>query len=268
MKTDILFLSHGGGPMPLLGDPGHASLVQRLQQISSDIPRPDLILMISAHWEESVVTITSGAMPTLMYDYYGFPQQSYELKYPCSGSPDLAFDIQELLQQSNIESRMDAKRGFDHGVFVPLMLMYPEADIPVVQLSLLNSLNAGAHLNLGKALKGLKDAHRSSRLLVIGSGFSFHNMREFFLPSPTSNTRNRAFEQWLIQTCMRDDLTESERSERLNQWATAPHARYCHPREEHLLPLHICSGMAGVAASRHWKVNVLGKQSSIFYWPG
>lgn len=268
MQTDILFLSHGGGPMPLLGDPGHADLVASLTHIAGEIPKPTAILVISAHWEERVPTITAGANPDLIYDYYGFPPQSYEIRYPAPGETTLASRIHQALEQSGIHARMDNKRGFDHGVFVPLKLMYPDADIPVVQLSLVNSLNADTHLRIGKALQALKNSDQEGRLLVLGSGFSFHNMRAFFSSDPGSRVRNLEFEHWLQETCLNQDLTDAARLKRLSEWSTAPHARYCHPREEHLLPLHVCAGMAKTPASQHWPVEVLGKLSSMFYWAG
>ena len=268
MKTDILFLSHGGGPMPLLGDPGHTDLVSSLTHIAGEIPKPTAILVISAHWEESVPTITAGSHPSLIYDYYGFPPQSYEIQYPSPGEPALANLVHNALEQGGIRSRLDTKHGFDHGVFVPLKLMYPDANIPVVQLSLVNSLDADLHLNMGKALQALATSELMERVLVVGSGFSFHNMRAFFSSDPNSRVRNLEFEHWLQETCLNQDLTEAGRLKRLSEWSTAPHARYCHPREEHLLPLHVCSGMAGRPASQHWSVEVLGKQSSMFYWAG
>jgi aromatic ring-opening dioxygenase catalytic subunit (LigB family) len=143
--------------------------------------------------------------------------------------------------------------------------MYPEADIPCVQLSLVNSLNPEAHLAIGRALRALD----YDNLLVIGSGFSFHNMRAFFTPNtPDIQSRNEAFEDWLEETCTDPKLTESERTQRLLHWELAPHARFCHPREEHLLPLHVCYGLAGQAARTRFEATILGKQSGMFYWGG
>ena len=174
----VLFLSHGGGPLPLLGDPAHREMVENLQIIAGRIAKPTAILVISAHWEERVATLTSGAKPALIYDYYGFPEKSYEIEYPCPGEPALADQVQRLLTEAGIEARLDAQRGFDHGLFVPLKIMYPEADIPCIQLSLVKGLDPAEHIRIGKALAGL----RQEGLLVIGSGFSFHNMKAFFTP--------------------------------------------------------------------------------------
>ncbi|NVK40494.1 MAG: dioxygenase [Oceanospirillaceae bacterium] len=261
--NDILFLSHGGGPMPLLGDPGHQQMVTCLQSFAAMLRKPSAILVISAHWEAPVATVTSGASPGLIYDYYGFPPESYEIQYPCPGDPALAREVFAALRQAGIPVQQDAQRGFDHGVFVPLKLMYPEADIPCVQLSLLNSLDAAAHLAIGRALQALK----RENLLVIGSGFSFHNMRAFFAPdTPEIRAKNQGFEDWLLDTCANTDLEESERTRRFLNWDEAPAARFCHPREEHLLPLHVCYGLAGRACDEHVSATILNKQSGMFYW--
>jgi aromatic ring-opening dioxygenase catalytic subunit (LigB family) len=261
--TDVLFISHGGGPMPLLGDPGHRDMVDRLTELAGTLRKPSAILVISAHWKESVATITSGASPSLIYDYYGFPAEAYRIEYPCPGEPALARQVYQALDQAGIPARLDDRRGFDHGLFVPLKLMYPAADIPCIQLSLVNSLDASTHLAIGRALQALD----YDNLLVIGSGFSFHNMRAFFAEqTPEIQARNQAFEDWLEQTCGDGSLAESERAERLIHWERAPHARFCHPREEHLLPLHVCYGLANKPSDTHISARILGKQSGMFYW--
>ena len=263
VKPDILFISHGGGPMPLLGEPDHREMVARLTEIAGLLRKPSAILVISAHWEEAIPTITSGASPSLIYDYFGFPPESYDIKYPCPGEPVLAGQIHEVLEKAGIAARLDERRGFDHGLFVPLKLMYPQADIPCVQLSLVNSLDATTHLAIGRALQALD----YENLLVIGSGFSFHNMRAFFAPNtPDIQAGNEAFEDWLEETCTNAGMEESERAERLAHWDRAPYARFCHPREEHLLPLHICYGLAEKPCDAHISVTVLGKKSGMLYW--
>jgi aromatic ring-opening dioxygenase catalytic subunit (LigB family) len=263
-NTQILFLSHGGGPLPLLGDEGHREMVASLQDIASTrLARPSAILIVSAHWEARVPTLTGGAQPPLIYDYYGFPPESYRITYPCPGAPELAGAVHSALSSAGFEAQLDEERGFDHGLFVPLKLMYPEADIPCIQLSLLQSLDPAEHLRLGAALAGLD--HEG--LLVIGSGFSFHNLRAFFAPdSPESRGQNEAFEEWLIETCASRDLAEHERARRLENWAQAPFARFCHPREEHLLPLHVCYGLAGAACSEYFELDVMNKKASFYLW--
>ena len=263
MGSSILYIPHGGGPMPLLGDPGHSEMVEFLQRITPELGRPEAVLVISAHWEEERTTVTSGAFPTLLYDYFGFPPESYEIKYPAPGNAGLAKQIQCMLAESEIEVRLDDQRGFDHGVFVPLKIMYPAADIPCVQLSLLRSLNAVSHLQIGKALAGLK----RENLLILGSGFSFHNLRQFSFSGPTHrDPANDAFQEWLIGVCTDEQLTQAEREKRLAEWQRAPSARYCHPREEHLLPLHVCAGIAGSAGTLVFDGNVVGKRSAAFLW--
>lgn len=261
--TDVLFISHGGGPMPLLGDPGHREMVDRLTEMAGKLRKPSAILVVSAHWEASVPTITSGANPPLIYDYYGFPPEAYDIEYPCHGEPELARQIHRVLEKAGISAQLDDQRGFDHGLFVPLKLMYPNADIPCVQLSLVNTLDAGTHLAIGRALQALD----YENLLVLGSGFSFHNMRAFFAPeTPEIQARNQAFEDWLLETCSNPNIEETERAERLVHWDRAPQARFCHPREEHLLPLHVCYGLAGKPCEAHIAATILGKKSGMFYW--
>ena len=258
-----LFISHGGGPMPLLGDAGHKQMVSSLKNIASKITRPDALLIVSAHWEEQIPTITAGQNPSLIYDYYGFPEESYDIQYPCAGDPSLANEIHALLNNARIEARLDKHRGFDHGVFVPLKIMYPEADIPCVQLSLMNNLDPSRHIEIGQALQPLSQKN----VLVIGSGFSFHNLKAFFATETVeSRELNHAFEEWLIKTCSCSDYLEEERARMLIGWSDARGARYCHPREEHLLPLHVCYGMAQAACSGHFELTIMNKESSMYLW--
>ena len=258
-----LYLSHGGGPMPLLSDAGHEEMVGCLKNIAASIERPSAIIVVSAHWEQNSPTITSGENPSLIYDYNGFPKESYELQYPCPGNPALAQAMAEALNEASLEAKLDSHRGFDHGLFVPLTIMYPEADIPCVQLSLVNSLDPAMHIKMGQALQKISDPS----LLLIGSGFSFHNMRAFFTPeTDEAKTMNESFEDWLLETCNDKKLTESERKQRLIDWQSAPFARYCHPREEHLLPLHVCYGFAEAACSYSYELQVLNKKASMYLW--
>lgn len=231
--------------MPLLGDANHRELIRFMQSLAADLPRPTAILVITAHWEEEVVSITYSPAPDMMYDYYGFPPESYEFKYPAPGDQPLAKQIQQLLQGNNIDARLDNQRAYDHGTFVPLMLIYPAADIPVVQLSLLASLDPAAHISIGKALAPL----REQGVLILGSGMSFHNMRAFFSNDPTIKGKSEAFDNWLTETLCAPNLTNQDREQRLRDWAAAPQGRFCHPREEHLLPLHVCWGAASESAS-------------------
>jgi 4,5-DOPA dioxygenase extradiol len=261
--ASILYLSHGGGPLPLLGDEGHKDMVANLKHLAALLARPAAIIVISAHWEARRATITAGAKPPLIYDYYGFPKQSYEIQYPAPGEPALARKVFALLNAHGIEAELDEQRGFDHGLFVPLKIMYPEADLPCIQISLVGSLDPVAHIKLGEALAGLG----KEDVLVIGSGFSFHNLQAFFIPvTAASQTMNESFERWLIETCSSPALDERVRAERLAAWEEAPSARYCHPREEHLLPLHVCYGIAQRACRMVFELNILGRMASAYLW--
>lgn len=258
----VIYFSHGGGPLPILGDPSHASMIDFMRKLPQKIERPDSVIVISAHWEEEIPTIIGNAAPPLFYDYYGFPQEAYELKYPAPGSPELADRIAELFTKAGIPSRIDENRGFDHGLFIPLKMMYPEADIPMTQISLIRGLNPGDHVSLGKALGDLLEEN----ILVIGSGFSFHNMRAFNWDNTIEqDPRNEEFQEWLIDVCT-GNHSRAEREEMLLEWDAAPNARYCHPREEHLIPLHVCFGLAGGAAEIIFNDFILGKRSIGLQW--
>jgi 4,5-DOPA dioxygenase extradiol len=261
-KAQIVYFSHGGGPLPILGDAGHRAMVDFMTKLPGQFSKPDAILVISAHWEEHTATLLGAQTPAMFYDYYGFPDEAYEITYPAPGSPELAEKIKGTLEENNIPARIDPQRGFDHGLFIPLKLMYPQADIPSLQLSLLRGLNPGAHIALGKALQKLM----KENILVIGSGFSFHNMGAFHwggLAKP--DPANDAFQNWLIETCT-GPISQAEREQRLIEWEKAPAARYCHPREEHLLPVHVCQGMAGKPAKLIFDDKILGKRSVAFLW--
>lgn len=262
-RPEVLFVSHGGGPLPLLGDPGHREMVECLQDIATRLRRPSAILVISAHWEEGVPTLTSGENPPLIYDYYGFPEASYSIQYPAPGDPALAQAVHAALTKADIDSAMDTSRGFDHGLFVPLKILFPNAEFPCVQLSLKNNLDAGVHLQIGEAIRDLEVAN----LLVIGSGFSFHNMRAFFAEETAeSRALNVGFEEWLHETLTCTGLSESERAQRLVNWQAATGARFCHPREEHLLPLHVCYGLAQAPCAEPFTLNILNKRASMYLW--
>jgi len=261
-RVQIVYFSHGGGPLPILGDQGHQAMVDFMKKLPSQLRKPDAILVISAHWEESAATILNAKNPEMLYDYFGFPDAAYEINYPSPGTPELAEKISDILQKYKIPTQMDQKRGYDHGLFIPLKLMYPEADIPATQISLLRGLNPAAHVALGNALKDL--SHEN--ILVIGSGFSFHNMRAFSWQGPDlADSANDAFQNWLIETCT-TSISQSEREQRLIGWEKAPSARYCHPREEHLLPLHVCAGMADLPAKLVFDDTILGKRGVAFLW--
>lgn len=239
MKLPTYFISHGGGPWPWMsGEFGEG--YEGLSVALRDMPRqlgatPQAILMVSAHWEEPAFTVMAAPRPGMFYDYYGFPPETYTIQYPAPGSPALAARVRELAAQAGISVASDAKRGFDHGAFVPLAVMYPNADVPVVQLSLKAGLDPAAHLAMGHALAPLRDEN----ILILGSGLSYHNMREFRNHSGPSS---HAFDAWLQDTLLASP--PALRSQKLAHWDTAPSARHSHPREEHLIPLMVAVGAA------------------------
>ena len=209
-KGTVLFIPHGGGPLPLLGDPRHKKMIKFLKNIKSKINKPSSIIIISAHWEENEVKITSGEKPLLIYDYHGFPEETYKISYPASGNPELANKIKNLLNAKNINPKLDRERGFDHGVFIPLKIMYPDASMPCVQISLLNSLDPKEHIEIGKALTSLMDEN----ILILGSGMSFHNLKILLSSSENAksdNVKNKEFDDWLVNVCTSDKLKNDKR---------------------------------------------------------
>jgi aromatic ring-opening dioxygenase catalytic subunit (LigB family) len=236
------YIPHGAGPCFFMDwTRGPADTWDRmeawLRTLVSDLEeRPSALLIVSAHWEAPVPTVLSGAHPPMLYDYGGFPPHTYELDWPAPGNPDLAARILHLLTDAGIPSATDPVRGFDHGTFVPMLLSVPDADLPTVQVSLTDDLDAARHLALGRALAPL----REDGVLIVGSGMSYHSFAGFGRPRGTQESAQ--FDAWLQDTVA---LPASERDARLVDWASAPAGRASHPREEHLLPLHVCAGAAG-----------------------
>lgn len=241
-----IFVPHGGGPWPFVEIPGMpASETAGLREYLTNLPTaisqtPKALLVVSAHWEEAVPTVQVHATPPMLYDYSGFPAESYSIQWPAPGSPETAQEVRSLLEGAQIKSAADTKRGFDHGTFVVTKLMYPDPKIPTFQLSLTQDLNPKRLFEIGQALAPLRD----EGVLILGSGFSYHNMRGFMRsmrgdPQPAEDAR--IFDAWLHETLL---LPPSERHTRLIEWEKAPRARECHPREEHLLPLMVCAGAA------------------------
>jgi 4,5-DOPA dioxygenase extradiol len=258
----VLYLPHGGGPLPLLRDPNHHRLTQFISGLGQKLATPAAILVISAHWETVQPALTAADNPALLFDYSGFPAQSYQLSYPAPGAPQLATKIAEKLQQAGFNSQLNISRGWDHGVFVPLLMLRPQADIPVLQLSLLKGLDPATHIALGEAISFL----RAQNVLIIGSGMSFHNMQAFFRQDLLSDNQVYEFNQYLIDS-LSAALDYDEQANRLTAWLDAPHARLMHPREEHLLPLHVCFGAAkGGAAQLLFNDKVLHKTVLAFGW--
>ena len=245
MKTKrmpVVYLPHGGGPWPFVDvnfgpKASWDSLRAYLESLSQATPeKPKLLLVISAHWEEETLSVTGAKKHPLYYDYYGFPEESYQIEWPAPGDEAAADRVQELLAAAGFNSKETLDRGYDHGTFVPLKLTYPDADIPVVQLSLRKGLDPTEHIEIGQSLESLRD----EGVLIVGSGMSYHNMRGF--GRQTSVQSSHEFDGWLGETLSADAET---RNAGLARWEHAPSARACHPREEHLLPLMVVAGAAG-----------------------
>jgi aromatic ring-opening dioxygenase catalytic subunit (LigB family) len=230
-----LYLPHGGGPSFFMT--GERKRMYQptedfLRSVHSLLPaKPTAILIATAHWETAVPSFTGGRNPELIFDYYGFPPETYELQYTAPGDPALAERAAALIQQAGFPSMVDPNYGWDHGVFIPLKVMFPEADIPVVAMSLQVSLDPTLHCQLGAALRSLRD----EGVLILGAGMSYHNLRNFAAGAPASYQ----FHDWL-DSALAGNWTE--RTQQLAQWSMAPGGRMSHPREEHLLPLMIASG--------------------------
>jgi len=257
MRLPSLYITHGGGPCfwmefgPPFGPRAFEKLRAYLAGLLDTMPeRPKAILVVSGHWEENRPTVSTAAAPGMLFDYTGFPPHTYELSYPAPGAPDLAQQVRSLLQQAGIACDTDDQRAFDHGVFVPQLIIDPKAEIPVVMLSMQHDLDPAAHIAIGKALAPLRD----EGVLIIGSGSSYHNLREFF--GPRGNEASIAFDDWLNETVTQAD--PAERNTRLGAWAAAPGAHACHPREDHLIPLMVAAGAAGTDPGRRAFGDLLG----------
>jgi aromatic ring-opening dioxygenase catalytic subunit (LigB family) len=238
-RLPTYFISHGGGPWPYLDGP-FRQMFDQLEQSLFDVRRelgdaPRAVLVISGHWEENGFAISSAEQPGMEYDYSGFPPHTYQIKYKAPGSPELAARVQRLLADGGIGARLDPERGFDHGVFSIMKPLYPGEDIPLVQLSIDRSYDPELHLKLGRLLAPLRD----EGVLIIGSGLSYHNLRE--MRGNEGAEPSRQFDAWLQDTLT---AAPAKRTERLIQWERAPMARAAHPQEDHLIPLMAAVGAA------------------------
>ncbi len=237
-RLPTYFLSHGGGPWPWLDGPFRRQF-DRLEQSLREIPlslgaSPRAVLVISGHWEEPVFTVQSGETPGMVYDYSGFPAHTYAIKYAAPGSPGVAHRVSVLLEAAGIRASLDGARGYDHGTFAPLQAMYPDANVPVAQLSLKAGYDPAEHLAVGRALKPLRD----EGVLIVGSGLSWHNLRNF---GAGAREPSEAFDRWLYEAL---GAAPAERTRRLEAWESAPAARIAHPQEDHLIPLMVAVGAA------------------------
>lgn len=275
-RTAVVALSHGGGPMPVLGDPDSAQLagsmrtrvptILGLNEAKGSERRPKAILLVTAHWSTTRPSISSAAMHPLLYDYSGFPEESYSLRYDAPGSPEVARRVAELLRAGGFDPQLDERRGWDHGVFVPMLLVRPQADVPIVQLSVLRNEDPAAHYAMGQALAALRD----EGVAIVGSGFaSFHNLRLMF----SGITRDPTFKQKLTE--WNDAVTSAvevpgakDRDQRFRSWRHWPAAYIAHPNggAEHFLPLIVCAGAAGDDPGRWYADDYLGMDIHSYYW--
>jgi aromatic ring-opening dioxygenase catalytic subunit (LigB family) len=262
VRQPTIFLPHGGGPCfwldgpPPFGKEAWASLRRYLEGVVASLPeRPKAFLVCTAHWEADAPTVSVNPSPGMLYDYYNFPPHTYQLKYPAPGEPELARRVEGMIAEAGLEPKHDGERGFDHGVFVPFLIVDPEASIPVVMLSLRADLDPEFHLRLGKALAPLRDAG----VAIVGSGMSYHNLRSF---RSGEDNASKVFDAWLAEAVT---APPAEREEKLAHWDEAPEARTCHPREEHLLPLMVVAGAAAESVGQvDFRDVIAGKTFSAF----
>ncbi|WP_058187678.1 DODA-type extradiol aromatic ring-opening family dioxygenase [Terracidiphilus gabretensis] len=264
-RQPSIFLPHGGGPCFFMdwtwgpADTWHAT-ERFLAGLAATLAPPRALLVISSHWEEAAFTMSTAAHPELIFDYSGFPTHTYKLTWPAPGDPELASQVRALLKDAGLPAAESSTRGYDHGVFVPLKVAFPQAQIPVVTLSLASSLDPALHIAAGRALAPLRD----EGVLIVGSGMSFHNLRAYM--HPETRDRARAFDHWLTEAV---EQPEPIRSTQLANWRTAPNAAFAHPREEHLIPLMVAAGAGGdVPGKRIFSDEPMGAAISAYRFDG
>ena len=238
-RLPAIYIPHGGGPWPFVDIPfvpagSQAPLERYLRALMTGLPsKPTAVLVVSAHWEEAIPTVMTNPHPPMLYDYTGYEARAYQLQWPAPCATFLIDRVATLLGEAGFRAATNAARGYDHGTFIPLMLAMPEADVPILQVSLIASMDPAEHIALGRALAPLRD----EGVLLIGSGNSYHNMRGF--GHSESSEPSGQFDAWLANAVLQPP---TERERLLVDWESAPGARHCHPREEHLLPLHVMAG--------------------------
>jgi len=253
-----------------MDNPGYARLSAALRDLGSVLQGASAIIIVTAHWETERPCLTTAPRPGMLYDYYGFPEQAYQITYSAPGAPALAKSVAEALIVAGFEPEFDAGRGFDHGTFVPMVLMRPKADIPILQMSVLTSLDPTQHIAMGAALAPVLQ----DNIVLIGSGSSFHNLKALQgrlgeHEAQRGQSLAMEFHDYLDRAVCGPELRLEDRDQMLVSWETAPGARFCQPREEHLLPLHVCYGaarQAGIAATRIFGEPVKGYQTSGYCW--
>lgn len=239
-RLPTLFISHGAGPWPWMQGrmlDAHVQLARALQCLPGQISQsPIAVLVVSAHWEAPEFTAMTNPHPPMVYDYSGFPPDTYSVKYDAPGGRKIVEAVRRLMSDAGMVLQVDPARGFDHGTFVPMSVIYPKADIPILQMSLKEGLDPAEHMALGRALAPLRD----DGVLIVGSGSSAHNLK--LLGDPESAKAVGRFDEWVRKTLV--SKRSGKRSAALEAWEAAPEARLAHPREEHLLPLMVAVGAA------------------------
>ena len=230
-----VFVSHGS-PMHAL-EPGPAG--EAWAALGRRIGKPRAIVIASAHWETGAPMLTGSARPQTIHDFYNFPEPLYRLRYPAPGAPDVARQTKELLLERGFAADIDPQRGLDHGAWSPLLYMYPDADVPVVQLSLQPALGPQHHLEMGKALEPLAAAN----VLIIGSGHLTHNLRDWARGSGAPAPYAREFQAWVYER-----INDRKPQELADYRTLSPHGVRAHPTDEHFLPLFVALGAAGDGA--------------------
>jgi len=236
-RQPALFISHGSPMMAIEPSPARNFLAG----LGAELERPEAILVISAHFDASALTVTGSATPPTIHDFGGFPDILYRQQYPAPGAPALAHDVAEMLVAAGHDVTINLDRGLDHGAWVPLMLLYPRADVPVLQLSIDSRKSADWHVRLGAVLAPLRDRN----ILIIGSGSMTHNLRAFFTEIPAIDARPPEyvsdFSDWIDTRLIEGDVAAVTALVEL-----APFGHRNHPTPDHILPLHVAMGAGGV----------------------
>lgn len=242
IRQPSIYLPHGGGPCfwidapPPFGKAAWEGLRVYLAGLAAGLPeRPKALLFVTAHWEEEEATFSVHPAPGMIFDYYNFPPHTYELSYRAPGAPEVSRRAAKLLAAAGIGARQDEERGYDHGVFVPMLIVDPVQEIPIAMASLRRDLDPERHLAIGRALAPLRD----EGVAIVCSGMSYHDLRHF---RDGEGEDSEIFDAWLVKAAT---APQRERDRALADWAQAPRGRACHPREEHLIPLMVAAGAAG-----------------------
>ena len=230
-RLPSIFISHGS-PMHAL-EAGAAG--EAWKALGRRFPKPRAILIASAHWETNVPMLTGSDKPETIHDFYNFPEPLYRLRYPAPGAPAVAQRAQGLLKEAGFTAAIDGFRGLDHGAWAPLLYAYPDADVPVVELSVQPPLGPGHHLALGRALRNLSD----EGVLIVGSGHMTHNLRDFMRGAAKPEPYAREFQQWV-----KDKIEKKDLESLANYRSSSRDGARAHPTDEHFLPLFVALGAA------------------------